>query len=160
MFVDVGYEVMMLPGGLLFKIASHTLIFRINALSSCSTWDSNVSELERQKLVSTTTLITKQAYIHFLKKIMRGKPDGKQRRLRNLKHKSLYWVMLFVHDDHHNLLCIILVEKSKTSARVARAQYLILKTVTFRPFLTFSMSGFTQCNVSWIYWFSSGWHDI
>lgn len=26
--------------------------------------------------------------------------------------------------------------------------------------LTFSSSGFTQCSVSWMYWFSSGWHDI
>lgn len=26
--------------------------------------------------------------------------------------------------------------------------------------LTFSMSGFTQCRVSWMYWFSSGWQDI
>lgn len=26
--------------------------------------------------------------------------------------------------------------------------------------LTFSMRGFTQWRVSWMYWFSSGWHDI
>ena len=26
--------------------------------------------------------------------------------------------------------------------------------------LTFSRRGLTQCRVSWIYWFSSGWQDI
>lgn len=43
------YLLVKLPGGLLFKTASHTLIFRMNALSSCSTCDSNVSELQHQK---------------------------------------------------------------------------------------------------------------
>lgn len=37
-----------LPGGLVSRTASHTLIFRITALSSCSTWDSRVSELTRK----------------------------------------------------------------------------------------------------------------
>lgn len=26
--------------------------------------------------------------------------------------------------------------------------------------LTFSRSGLTQCSVSWMYWFNSGWQDI
>ncbi len=51
---------------------------------------------------------------------IKGKPDGQQWRLGNLKHKSLYWMMLFVHDDHHHLLCIILGGKWRTSAVYTR----------------------------------------
>lgn len=35
-------------------------------------------------------------------------PDGQQWRLWDLKHKSLHWMVLFIHDHHHNLLSLIL----------------------------------------------------
>lgn len=38
-----------LPGGLLSRTASHTLIFRMKARSNCSTWDSRDSELWRRQ---------------------------------------------------------------------------------------------------------------
>lgn len=48
----------------------------------------------------------------FIKEIHESTPDWQQCRLGNLKHKSLHWMVLFVHDDHHHLLCIILEEDS------------------------------------------------
>lgn len=121
----------MLPGGLLFKTASHTLIFSINALSSCSTCDSNVSELWQQTPQLMSKCIT--IYSMFFVVIKDERPDGKQWRLWNLKHKSLYRMMLFIHDDHHHLLCIILGEERDIS-RVNRQMSIDTFPINVLPF--------------------------
>lgn len=151
-----------LPGGLLFKTASHTLIFRMNALSSCSTCDSNASELQHQKHTQ----------------IMDG-PFGTiplRRRKTNSDHST------------HTLLTEVSVGRSQTQiSRLGDApcpwwqqplsphhseendigEPQMTGVIQFPRLnhrtgycLTFSMSGFMQWSVSWIYWFSSGWHDI
>lgn len=104
-----------LPGGLVFKTASHTLILRMKALSSCSMCDSNVSELftvkSQIKTIVKIHILKRNLYTKaFIKEIHESTPDWQQCRLGNLKHKSLHWMVLFVHDDHHYLLCIVLEE--------------------------------------------------
>ena len=65
--------------------------------------------------------------------------------------------MLLVHDDHRYLLSIILkITERSFKARCSNPPLSLYS----HPILTFSMSGFTHWSVSWIYWFSSGWHDI
>lgn len=54
--------------------------------------------------------------LSLVKKVNSWEPDREKRRLRNLKHESLNRMMLFVHDDHHHLLCIILESKVDTSS--------------------------------------------
>lgn len=41
-------------------------------------------------------------------------PDGQQWRLWDLKHKSLHWMVLFIHDHHYNLLSLILHKQHQT----------------------------------------------
>lgn len=66
--------------------------------------------------------------------------------------------MLFVHYDHHHLLCVVL---KKWNRRAMNGRGDVFPLISHRiGHLTFSMRGFMQCSVSWMYWFSSGWHDI
>lgn len=107
-----------LPGGLLSSTASHTLIFRMKARSSCSTWDSRDSELWRRQQLLLLLLACSKGL-----KLLPGlgvgchgqtgvetSPNGKKRWLGDLKDKSLHGVVLFIQNYNHNFLHIVLQE--------------------------------------------------
>lgn len=73
------------------------------------------------KVFRSETFVSKHRHWWTLRHI----PNGKQRRLGNLKHKSLHWMVLFVHDDDHHLLGLILRYKERIFERFCMQNFIL-----------------------------------